>query len=82
MNNNITIWHRIIGWAGALSIVIAYLLLTLDVLDPDNVFYNLLNLAGGLLLGYRVYLDRNWANLFLEFFFSAVAVLALYRIFF
>ena len=79
---NINLFHRIIGWAGALSIVIAYLLLTLDLLDSDDVSYNLLNLAGGLLLGYRVYLDRNWANLFLEFFFSAVAVYALYRIFF
>lgn len=73
-------FHRIIGWLGALSIVLAYLSLTMDWLSSDELPYNLLNLAGGVMLGYRVYLDRNWANLFLELFFIAVALLALAKI--
>ena len=69
-----------IGWVGALSIVMAYFTLTMDWLSSDDIAYNMLNLAGGALLGYRVYLDRNWANLFLELFFISVALFALAQI--
>lgn len=77
----ISLTLRIIGWVGALSIVLAYGLLTSGLVQSDDVIYNVMNLIGGGLLGYRVYVDRNWANLFLELFFSAIAVFALVRIF-
>ena len=73
-------WQNLLGWTGALSLVVAYALLTFDVFGSDTLAYNLFNLYGGLALGYRVYLDRNWANLTLEVFFVSVALFALARI--
>ena len=74
---NVLLWQKIVGWAGAVSIICAYLTLTLEWVQPQDVTYNGMNLLGGCLLGYRVYLDRNWANVTLEMFFIAVAIFAL-----
>lgn len=68
-----------IGWIGALSVVTAYALLTFDFTDSAAVLYNALNLVGGTCLCYRVWLDRNYSNVFLEVIFVGVAVFALSR---
>ena len=68
-----------IGWIGALSVVTAYALLTFNFTDSATVLYNALNLLGGACLLYRVWLDRNYSNVFLEVIFVAVAVFALLR---
>ena len=78
----ITLLQNVMGWTGSLLIIFAYLFLTLDFFQAEDFGYNAMNLLGALLLGYRVYLDRNWANLSLEFFFAAVALFALYHIVF
>ena len=79
---SISIFDRMVGWAGAALIVLAYLLLTLELLNPTSAPYNLMNLCGGLFLAYRVFLDRNWSNLALNLFFAAVGVLALVKFLF
>lgn len=70
-----------IGWIGAFSVVSAYTLLTFEFAVPDSVLYNGLNLIGGLFLGYRVWVDRNYSNVFLEVVFVSVALYALAKIF-
>ncbi len=70
-----------IGWVGALLVVSAYIVLTWDIADSKSLLYNLMNLIGGAALGYRVWVDRNYSNLFLEVIFVGVAIYALMRLF-
>jgi uncharacterized membrane protein YhaH (DUF805 family) len=69
-----------IGWIGALSVVAAYALLTFEVTGAKDVLYNVLNLIGGICLCYRVWIDRNYSNVFLEIVFVSVALYALAKI--
>ncbi len=75
-----TKYDNFIGWIGALSVVTAYALLTFELTNPKEVLYNTLNLVGGVCLCYRVWIDRNYSNVFLEIVFIAVAVYALAKI--
>lgn len=77
MKREVTKIDQFIGWVGALFIVLAYLLLTLEVVVAKDVAYNLMNLFGGAMIAYRVWVDRNYSNLFLEIVFIAVAIIAL-----
>ena len=75
--------HKInngIGWFGALMVVGAYFLLTFEFVDPSGFAFNMMNLLGGIGLGWRVWIDRNYSNFFLEIIFVAVAVYALIKI--
>ncbi len=72
MNKNKLI--NFIGWLSALLIIIAYFLLSFQVISFKDTTYNLLNLIGGCGLAYRVYLDRNWSNFALEVVFILIAL--------
>ena len=72
--------QNIIGWIGSISLVLAYTLLTFEVVGQKDLLFNGMQLLGGLALGYRVWLDRNWSNLALEVFFVAVAVYAIAKV--
>ncbi len=69
-----------IGWIGALSVVSAYIVLTFEFAEPKSFIYNILNFIGGTCLCYRVWIDRNYSNVFLEIIFIGVAVYALGRL--
>ncbi len=45
---------KLIGLAGSILIITAYLLNSLDYLDSQNIIYPILNLAGAFFLGLRV----------------------------
>jgi len=68
-----------IGWIGAFLVVLAYLLMTLDVLNNKSVVYNAINLIAGVMLGYRVWLDKNYSNFALEVVFIFLAILNLIK---
>ncbi|MFW0870855.1 MAG: CBU_0592 family membrane protein [Patescibacteria group bacterium] len=74
--NKITALQKSIGWLGAICLVLAYALLTFEFAQQKGLLFNGLQFIGGVSLAYRVYLDKNWSNLALEFFFVAVAVYA------
>lgn len=42
--------YQLTGWIGVLLFIIAYLLLSLDILSADRLLYHLLNLLGGISL--------------------------------
>jgi len=73
----ITLLQELIGWVGSISLVAAYTLLTFEFVGKDDLLFNGMQLLGGLSLGYRVWLDRNWSNLALEAFFVSVAIYAI-----
>lgn len=73
---------NIIGWSGSILVVANYLFLTLGILEAKSFLFNFLQVIGGSLLAIRVYMDRNYSNLALEFFFIAIGVYALIQVLF
>jgi hypothetical protein len=49
-------------------LIIAYALNSLNYLQSDNIIYPIMNLIAAVLLAIRVWVNKNWSNLFLEFF--------------
>lgn len=70
---------NIVGWVGVLFILSAYVLLTFNIIEHQTPIYHLLNLFGGTLLCWRVYQDKNYANVFLEIVFILIAVIGLIK---
>ncbi len=50
---------KIIGWSGVSLILTAYTLNSLGYISVQNIIFPLLNLFGAILLGIRVFADRN-----------------------
>lgn len=81
-------WSRVqtsnvLGWGGALLILVAYGLVSFEYLAANSVQYQLINLLGGLIIVFAG-LIRGLVNfsVFLNFFWSAIAILALLQIIF
>jgi hypothetical protein len=71
---------EIVGWAGAITFVVAYLLLSLKVLSPDRIPYHAMNAAGGLFLVINsVHLDDRPA-LFVNFIWMGIALYSILNI--
>ncbi len=71
---------RVIGWIGTFCIMTAYALNSFGIIPSLGFWYPFINLIGALLLGIRVYADKNWANVTLEVFFGVVAIVSLLRL--
>ena len=74
------LFYKIIGWLGTFCIMSAYAFNSFGVIPSEGFIYAGFNLAGAIMLGIRVYLDRNWANVFLEVFFGVVALISIARL--
>ena len=72
---------EIIGWTGVGFLLTAYTLNSLGYIETTSYLYPLLNLIAAIFLGLRVWFDRNWSNLFLEFFWGGIALYSLYQLF-
>ncbi len=72
----------IIGWIGTILLIITYALNTFGIITSTGITYAVMNIFAAVFLGLRVYIDKNWSNLFLEFFWISVAVISLVRYFF
>ena len=66
-----------IGWIGAFLVVLAYFLMTIDIINSKDIYYNIINLIAGVMLGYRVWLDKNYSNFAVEIIFICIAILNL-----
>ena len=73
---------KVIGWAGTTLLIITYTLNTFGLIESTGISYAVMNIFAAIFLGLRVYIDKNWSNLFLEFFWIMVAVISLVRYFF
>ncbi len=67
---------------GTILLITTYTLNTLGIIESTGIEYALMNIFAALFLGIRVYSDKNWSNLFLEFFWAGVAIVSLVRYFF
>ncbi len=73
---------QIIGWLGTIILFTAYALNTWGYIESTGPLYGFSNLIAAILLGIRVYVDRNWSNVFLEVFFGVIAISSLIKYFF
>ena len=72
---------KIIGWVGTVILFVAYGLNSFGIIESTGLIYGISNLVAAVLLGVRVFADRNWSNLVLEIFFGLIAVIAMVRYF-
>ena len=79
--NNIGWEIKLVGWAGTVLIVTAYTLTSLGYINTSNIIYPILNLLGAVFMGIRVFVGKNWANLFLEFFWALIAIISILKFF-
>lgn len=66
--------HDIVGIAGAVMIIAAYLLLQLRLIDADNVWYSLANAAGAALILLSLWFKFNLAAVIIEVFWLAISL--------
>lgn len=72
----------IIGWLGTIILFTAYAANAWGFIPSTGLTYSIANLVAAVLLGIRVWADRNWSNLVLEIFFGFIAIVSLIRYFF
>ncbi|MGC4020427.1 MAG: hypothetical protein QM734_00020 [Cyclobacteriaceae bacterium] len=71
----------IIGWIGALEVLLAYSLNSYQKIKSDSIYFQLLNLTGGILLViYTLYLDAK-ASAAINVVWVIIAAIALFRMF-
>ena len=71
--------ENIINSSGVSLILLAFLLLTINKLKPEDKTYNVLNLAGAALAGYGSYLINAIPFVILESVWALVAIYALFK---
>lgn len=68
-----------IGMLGTILVVLAYFLLQLERTDPKGLAYNMLNLAGAVLLLFSLYFHFNLASFVIEIFWIAASLIGLVK---
>ena len=68
---------QVIGWVGALLLIISYLLISFDMLLASNPRFQILNIMGAFLLGYSSIMLGAWFSLGLNIFWIIIALVAL-----
>ena len=71
----------IIGIAGTILVVAAYLLLQLEKLDAKGLTFNLMNLSGAIFLLISLCISFNLASFIIELFWILASCIGLYRYF-
>ncbi len=75
------IWAEIAGWYGTFAIVLAYVLVSFDILPAGGGAYQLLNLTGALGIIIIAAVKKVRQPLFLNIFWAVIAIVALVRIY-
>lgn len=72
---------KIIGWTGTAVLIGVYALNSFGYISSASILYPALNLLAAILLGIRVYADKNYSNVILEIFWAGIAIAALINFF-
>jgi O-antigen ligase len=68
----------IIGWSGAVLLLVAYGLVATQRLSSHSVVYHVLNLAGAISLALYALAIAAWPNVVLNAFWSVVGVIGIF----
>ncbi len=69
--------RELFSWYGVIAILLAYVGVSFEVLQPDSVLFQLLNLSGALGIAIDAYLVKNYQPAVLNFVWAAIALVAL-----
>ncbi len=73
-----SLFFNVIGLSGTFLIVLVYFLLQLGKISPKSLTYNLMNLAGAILLLISLCHDFNLASFIIELFWIGASLIGLY----
>jgi hypothetical protein len=72
-------FHDIIGFSGAVAILIAYFLLQAKKMSADGLAYSVLNLAGALLILFSLTYAWNLTAVFIEIVWSGISLFGIMK---
>ncbi len=70
---------KIVGWAGTVLLIGVYALNSFGVISSISLVYLFSNLIAAILLGIRVFADKNYSNVVLEIFWGIIALVAIVK---
>lgn len=70
-----------IGWYGVVALLLAFALVSFDVLRSSSIWYQLLNLTGAAAIALDAFNQKNYQPGVLNVIWGIVALIALVRIF-
>ena len=65
------------GWVGAITVLVAYGLVSFKKVSVDGVFYHVLNIIGAVGLGANVFAQGAWPSFSLQCIWGFIAVIAI-----
>ena len=74
------VWIDILGWIGAIALLVAYALISAKRVEGDSTGYQLLNLVGSILLMLNTLYYEAYPSSFLNLFWMGVALYALRKV--
>ena len=80
-NNTINTITEIAGWYGSLAVLSAFFLVSFELITPDGVWFQLLNLTGALGIISEAYHEGASSVVFLNVAWVLIAAVALVNIF-
>lgn len=78
--SEVRLWIDVIGWAGALAVLLGYGLISNGKLSGDSRLYQLLNLAGGIFLLINTIYFEAFPSAFVNVVWIVIAIFALIKI--
>lgn len=73
--------ENIVGWYGAFVILLAYILVSFNVLQPANIIYLVLNFTGSLGILVISYVNRAYQPAVLNLIWALIALINIARAF-
>lgn len=74
---NSNIWIDVIGWIGAIALIVAYILVSTRKSEGDSTLYQLLNVTGGALLMFNSFFYGAYPSSALNVVWIGIAVYAM-----
>ena len=71
---------EIFGWYGAVAIVTAYALISYEILLPESLLYQMLNLSGSAGILLSAYVKKDYQPAFLNVVWIMIAISAIFSI--
>ena len=74
---NSQLWFDLIGWVGAVALLIAYAMVSHKKLEGDSATYQLLNISGSVLLAANTIFYGSYPSTFVNLIWAGIAVVAI-----
>ena len=71
--------HDVIGFLGAIAILLAYFLLQAKKMSPDGLVYSVLNLVGAVLILFSLINAWNLTAVFIEIIWFGLSLVGIFR---